>query len=250
MPGDFERQDHGLHRVLEGHRSSVSGTHVDGIADPDGAGLHDPRIESSQPPCPTGGRIDPAQGLAPEARPELGTSGVRLVRDFDDRLADGEPGARRQDLRVKAEIHVQLVARERPARSVGFDRREHPDADERHLGPRIRGAIRCRSTAPIGPAVAFEPEHEIEPRRLERLARIDGRSADDGLEPAVVDGRGVDMRLRRGDVEREAVARCHETASPKSVSFTTVPARSNVRHRPTWRPRSNAPARIVEPSVR
>ena len=99
------------------------------VARPDRPTPHDPRVHASHPQIPAHGRVDPAQRVAPEARTELGTSSVGLLADLKQRRTDRKATARRQRVDAQVEVHVELIARERPAVRVLFDRTQDPRAD-------------------------------------------------------------------------------------------------------------------------
>src|SRR5689334_25160588 len=93
-------------------RGLTSAKNLDGVAAPDDAGSHDPRVEAAQPQLAAAVGVDEVERLLAEASEELLAPGVRLGGHLDDGVgADAQPRAGGQVGVRQVEVDVQLVAR-------------------------------------------------------------------------------------------------------------------------------------------
>ena len=131
--------------------------------------------------------VDEAHGREAEALGELGAAPVRLIGDLHDRLADAQPGARRQLLGAEVEVDVQLVAGERPPLRRTGDQRHGPDVHDVELHVGMGRAVGRARAGPLVPRVADEADGQVELGDVEDLAlaetRGGGRSAPAGRAP-------------------------------------------------------------------
>ena len=216
---------------------------------------HDPCVHASHPQFPAHGRVDPAQRVAPEARAELGTSGVGLLADLQQRRTDRKTAAGRQRLDAQVEVHVELIARERPAVRVLFDRAQDPRADQRDLALRgcdcrpasgccrartscrrprrtsCRARPRRRAPAHRRPAAARSARagrhHAGRPARRQGTARSRDRSSCPSA-PSVADPgnpRDAEAQRRISTVSPSMTTCSRRRAGPRSARMGPTPAR-------------------------
>ena len=73
-------------------------------------GLDDARIHPAQAELAPDLRIGHPEGVESEPCGELRAAGMGLLRDLDDRCADGKPRPRLKVVDAEIEVHVQLIA--------------------------------------------------------------------------------------------------------------------------------------------
>ena len=176
-------------------------------------------------------RVDPAQRVAPEARAELGTSSVRLLADLEQRRTDRKTTARWQCLDAQVEVHVELVARERPAVRVLLDGAQDPRADQRDLALRIATAVLACGCCRARTSCRRSRRTSCRARPIDELALVDGRPPGDQLESAAITRGGPHVGKERLEV---AIAR--GVHRPPSVADPGNPRNPELRRRSRRRP--------------
>lgn len=138
------------------------------------------------------GGVHETMGFETEPLGELGTTGVGLIGDLDDRRADGKPGPGRQPGLAEVEIDVELIAGEGPPGAVAGHEVGHPGIHEIELHVRVcRPVVGAAATA-LAPRVTYHPVIRVELGLLEHLAFVLCGPAHNHGEGPVVTGRGND----------------------------------------------------------
>src|SRR5215203_7304170 len=176
----------------DSYRSGLA-ERADSIARTYGAGdehahMHPPSTQLSADPT-----VGPLQRISAEPARELRAPGVRWLGHLGYRLADLQPGARRQVVDRNVEVDDQLVSGKLPAVAGARNGGQHPAVHDRDLSERVRPSTGGVSP-PSLPAVPAEPVHRVEDAMLQDPSLIDSGSTNDHLDNAMICGGGAQAR--------------------------------------------------------
>src|SRR2546422_11641251 len=90
-----------------------------------GPRLQDFGIDATETELLADGGVHEAHCSRTEARGKIPAAEMGESRDRDDRRTDGEPGSRGHVLRAEIQVDIQLISRQRPARSVLAEQGNH-----------------------------------------------------------------------------------------------------------------------------
>src|SRR5688572_21154140 len=103
------------------------------VADAHFAALDHPRVDAAQLQRVASLRADETLGIAPISLCEQPASRMRLRAHLDLRTADREPRGGRQVLEAQIEIHIELIASERPSVAALREQLDEPCVDDGKL---------------------------------------------------------------------------------------------------------------------
>ena len=182
------------------------------VSGADRAGGDDPGIQAAQPQLAADPGVDEPQRIGTEPAGELGAAEVRLVRNLDDRRAQGKQGSRRQVGRAQVEIDVELITGQHAPVKAPGDEQGSTGVHHCQLHVWMWRAV-SGAFAPSGrPGVANEARHHIEHTRREHLTLVNSRPAHDQLDRAAVRWRIPDVA--ETGLQRSGAEMFHITMMP------------------------------------